>query len=98
MVFLGVDLFVLLEVLRALEGFFAYLGPSQSWLSNRDSTNLADMGLEGGVHPEMAGDMVPLCAGGATVLPLAGETEVVGALAAYVLVAEMVVEGLWVGE
>jgi hypothetical protein len=46
----------------------------------------------------MAGDMVPLCAGGATVLPLAGETEVVGALAAYVLVAEMVVEGLWVGE
>ena len=44
----------------------------------------------------MAGDMVTLCAGCATILPPAGEAEIVGALAANVVIAEMVVEGLWV--
>ena len=47
---------------------------------------------------EMAGNVVTLRTGGAAVLPVAGETEVVCALAADVVVAEMVVEGLWVGE
>jgi hypothetical protein len=42
--------------------------------------------------------VVPLGAGGAAVLPPAGETEIVGALSAYVVVAEMVIEGLWVGK
>jgi hypothetical protein len=47
---------------------------------------------------EMAGDVVSLCASCAAVLPLAGEAEIVGALATDVVVAEMVVEGLWVIE
>ena len=42
--------------------------------------------------------MVALCACCAAVLPLAGEAEVVCALPADVVVAEVVVEGLWVGE
>lgn len=46
----------------------------------------------------MAGYVVTLCAGGTTVLPLAGETEIVGALATDVVVAEMVVESLGVGK
>jgi hypothetical protein len=46
----------------------------------------------------VTGYVVALCAGGATVLPLAGETEVVCALAADVVVAKMVVEGLRVRE
>lgn len=42
----------------------------------------------------MASNMISLCAAGAAILPLAGETEIVGALAADVVVAEMVVEHL----
>ena len=44
----------------------------------------------------MAGDMISLCARRATVLPLAGETEVVGTLATNMVVTEMVVKSLWV--
>ena len=54
------------------------------------------MWLEGGVDSKMAGDVVTLSAGCAAVLPFAGEAEVVGALAADVVVAEMHVECLWV--
>lgn len=43
---------------------------------------------------EMAGYVIALCAGGAAVLPLAGETEIVCALAADVVIAQVVVEGL----
>ena len=46
----------------------------------------------------MACDVVALGAGGAAVLPPAGETEVVGGLSADVVVAEVVVEVLGVGE
>ena len=42
--------------------------------------------------------MVALSAAGVAILPFAGETEVAGALAADVVVAEVVVERLWVGE
>jgi len=44
----------------------------------------------------MAGDVVSLSTGGSAVLPLACETKIVCALAADVVVAEMVVEGLWI--
>jgi hypothetical protein len=47
---------------------------------------------------EMTSDMVALGTGRATVLPLASETEVVCALSADVVVAEMVVEHLCVFE
>lgn len=46
----------------------------------------------------MTCDVISLCTGGAAVLPPAGETEIVGALPADVDAAEVVVEGLGVGE
>lgn len=46
----------------------------------------------------MTCDVVALCAGGVALLPFAGEAEVVCALAADVVVAEMVVEGVGVSE
>jgi hypothetical protein len=46
----------------------------------------------------MTGDMITLCTGSDAVFPFASETEVIGALSAYVIVAEMVVESLGVGE
>lgn len=41
---------------------------------------------------EVAGDMVALRTGGATIFPLACETEIVGRLPADVVVAKMIVE------
>jgi hypothetical protein len=46
----------------------------------------------------MTGDMIALCTGSDAVFPFASETEVIGALPAYVIVAEMVVKSLGVGE
>lgn len=46
----------------------------------------------------MTCDVVSFCTGGATILPLAGKTKIVGALPANVDAAEVVVEGLWVRE
>lgn len=43
----------------------------------------------------MTCDMIPLSTGSTAVFPLAGQTEVVGALTTDMIVAEMVVEGLW---
>lgn len=45
----------------------------------------------------MAGDVVALGTGCAAILPLAGETEVVGALAADMVIAKMDVEQFGVG-
>ncbi len=42
----------------------------------------------------MASDVITLGAGGDAVLPLASETEVVGALPAYVIMTQMIVECL----
>jgi hypothetical protein len=83
MMFLCVNFFVFLEILGTIESLGTYF---------------AGMGLERGVNSEMGSDVVTLCAGGAAVLPSAGETEVVGALSADVVVAEMVVERLWIGK
>ena len=47
---------------------------------------------------KMACDVISFCTGCATVLPLAGETEIVCALPTDVETAEVVVEGLWVWE
>jgi hypothetical protein len=82
-VLLCVNLFMLFEILRSLERFLA---------------NLADVGLERGVYSEMASDVVSLSTAGATVLPFAGETEIVGALASNMVVAKVVVEGLGVAK
>ncbi len=42
----------------------------------------------------MAGDMIALGTGRCAVSPFASEAEVISALPAYVIVAEMIVEGL----
>lgn len=47
---------------------------------------------------EMAGDVVSLRTANSAVLPLAGETKVVGAFPANVYVAKVVVEGFWIRE
>ena len=54
--------------------------------------------LEGHVNTDVGGDVVALRAGDVAVAPSAGEAEVVGGLAADVVVAEVVVEDLGVGE
>lgn len=46
----------------------------------------------------MTCDVISFCTRSATILPLASETEVVGALPADVYAAEVVVEGFWVWE
>ena len=46
----------------------------------------------------MAGDVIPLCASSCAVFPFASETEVICALPADVVVAEMIVKSLGVGE
>lgn len=83
MVLLGMNLLVLLEVLRPLEALLAYL---------------ADVRFEGSMDAEMGGDVVTLGTGSSTVLPVAGEAEIVGRLTADMVVAEVVVEDLGVGE
>jgi hypothetical protein len=82
MVFFRVDLFMLLEILRPFEGLVAYL---------------AYVGLEGGMHTKVTGYVITLGTGGPAILPLASETEIVGAFAANVIVAQMSVEGLRIG-
>ena len=46
----------------------------------------------------MTCDVISLCTGGATILPLASETEIVCALPADVEAAKVVVKGFWVRE
>ena len=46
----------------------------------------------------MTCDMVALCTGGSTVLPFTSETEVISALSTDVVVAEMAVKDLGIGE
>lgn len=74
---LGVMLFcmnflVLLEILGPFKSLFA---------------NIANVRFKCRVDSEMASDVVALSAGGGAVSPLASETEIVGALPAYVLMA-----------
>jgi hypothetical protein len=48
--------------------------------------------------PEVTGDMVSFGAGCSAIFPFTGQAQVVGALPTDVVVAEMVVQGLWVWE
>jgi hypothetical protein len=66
------------------------------WTENGRMRYMGGEVRQDGNTSEMAGDMITLGTGCAAVLPLAGEAEVVGALAANMVIAEMVVEGLWV--
>ena len=51
-----------------------------------------------GYTSQMTGNMISLSAAGPAVLPLAGQTEVVGALSADVVITKMVVQILWNGK
>jgi hypothetical protein len=46
----------------------------------------------------MAGDMITFSAVGNTIFPLARETEIIRALSAYVVNAQMIVKNLWIRE
>ena len=70
---------MLLEILRALERF---------------ATEVALVRLQGYVNSDVRGDVVTLDGGGATCSPLTGQVEVVGALAADVAFAYMVLDGI----
>ena len=56
------------------------------------------MRFKRGVYSEMGGDVVTFSAGGTTILPSTGKTEIVGRFPANMVVAEMVIERLWVRE
>jgi hypothetical protein len=73
----GVSLDVLLEILRALESFAA---------------EVALVRFQGNMHADMGGDVITLDRRGAAVAPLTGEVEVVGALAADMAFADVVIE------
>lgn len=66
---------MLLQILWTLEGL---------------SAEITFVGLERNVNTDMRGDVVALDGGGAAVAPLAGEIQVVGALAADVTLANMI--------
>ena len=66
---------MLLEVLRPLEGL---------------STELALVWLQRHVDADVRGDVVPLNRGCPALAPLAGEVQVVGALAANMALTEMI--------
>jgi hypothetical protein len=68
---------MLLQILRALEGLAA---------------ELALMRLERNVNADVRSDVVTLDSGGAARVPLAGEVEVVGALAANVALTDVLLE------
>ena len=57
-----------------------------------------DSGSEKEQTAKMTCDVISFGTSGATVLPLAGETQIVGAFPADVYVAKVVVQGLWVRE
>ena len=83
LVLLGVDALVLLEILRTLEGL---------------ATDLARVRLERSVNTKVGGDVVPLGTAHVAAFPLAGEAEVVSALAADVVIAQVLVDNLGVVE
>lgn len=83
MMLLGMNLFMLLQILRTLE-----------WLA----ADLADVGFEWRVDSEMRSDVVALGTCGTAALPFARQTQVVGRLASNVVVAEMDIEQFGVGE
>lgn len=80
---LGMDLCVFLEVLGTLERLLA---------------NLACVRFEWCMDSQVTGNVITFCAGGAAILPFAGQAKVVGALPTNVIVAEMVVQRFRIAE
>jgi hypothetical protein len=71
----GVSFDVLLEILRAFE---------------RLATEVALMRLQGHMDTDVRSDVVPLYCSGAAVAPLAGQVQIVGALATNVTLTNVV--------
>lgn len=80
---IGMGLDVLLQVLRSLE---------------RLATELALVRLERDVNTDVRSDVITLYSGGATRVPLAGEAQVVCALATNMTLTNMFIERLGVGK
>lgn len=74
---------MLFEILWALERFLAYL---------------ADMRLQRSMDSKMTCYVITFSTGSSTILPFASETQIVCALSADVVVAEMIIEDLWISE
>lgn len=75
---IGMGLDVLLQVLRALEGL---------------ATEIALVGLQGDMDANVGGDVVALDGGGVAVAPLAGQVQVVSALATDMAFADVFLYG-----
>ena len=62
------------------------------WALERFATEVTLVRLQGYVNADVRGDVVTLDGGGATCAPLTGQVEVVGALAADMAFADVVLE------
>jgi hypothetical protein len=80
---IGMCLDMLLEILRTLERF---------------ATELALVRLERNVNANVRGDVVALHSSGPAGVPLAGEVQVVCALAANMAFTDVLIERLWCGK
>ena len=74
---------MLLQVLGTLEGFAA---------------EIALVRLQWDMHADVRGDVITLDSGGTAVAPLAGEVQVVGALAANMTLADVILRGVSVSD
>lgn len=83
MVLLCMNFLVLFEILWALERFLAYL---------------ADMRLQRSMDSKMTCNVITFGTGSSTILPFASETKIICALSTDVVIAEMIVEDLWISE
>jgi hypothetical protein len=104
MMLLSMDLFVFLQILRTFEGLATDLAIMRlEWRmncqANRNQPRLVRGDVREDVTSEVAGDVISLRASRTTILPSTSETEVIGALSANVVIAEVVVEdfGVCVG-
>ena len=97
---LGMNLLVLLEILWAFEGLAAdFADVGLEGCVHYVQGQGADKRANGRRRTsEMARNVIALGAGGVAVLPLAGQTEIVGGLAADMVIAQVIVEVLWVCE
>lgn len=95
----SMDLFMLFEILRTLEGLLANL--ANVWLQgcvNYEAASAAadEFKRQARFTSKMTGNVVALCTSSIAVDPFASQTEVIGRLSTNVVVAEMVIESLGV--
>jgi hypothetical protein len=72
-----------------LDMFLKILGTFESF-----AAKIAFMRLQGHMDANVRGDVVALYGGGAAVAPLAGQVQVVSTFAAYMALADVILEGI----